>query len=99
MIVPLELQDLRPSGASARQPHHRHHRFGSSIREADNFGIGHNLLQQLGDFNFNRGCGREMSAGGCAFSNRLRYLRVRMTQRKRAETHHPVDVFVSVHIV
>ena len=99
VIVPLEFQDLRSSGAGACEPHYRHHRFRSRVRESDNLGIGHNLLQQFGDFKFNLGCGREMSAAGSAFSDRLSHLRIRMPQRQRAESHHPVDVFVSIHIV
>src|SRR5208282_6575151 len=41
----------------------------------------------------------EMSAAGSAFSDCASYLRVRMPQGQRAESHHPVDVFVSIHIV
>src|SRR5208282_202492 len=99
VIVALELQYLRPAGVASRQADDCHHRLGSGVRKADDLGVGHDLPEQLGHFNFNFGGGGEMGARSRSLRDGLRHLRVRMSPGKRAESHHPVDIFVSVHVV
>ena len=93
-----ELEKLGTPGDAAGETNGRHDSFGSSVGEAHALGVGNNFLQHLGDFQFDRRRGGEVGAGSGGFGDRFDDFGMRVAEWQRAESHHPVDVFVAVDI-
>ena len=53
----------------------------------------------LGDFEFDGSCRREVRPGRGGLGDRFDYFGMRVAQRQRAESHHPVDVLVAIDVV